>query len=147
MGKTGYSIFLREINFTNFFLKLPQQQFSSEFSMKTTNVTFTKFLSKCMWEPERWFPYFLRCCAISIGDSKIFREGNVWKRAAKRDQIMIFTKESTFFIKWTFLLKKLLKSWFHEIFECDRVFSTFPTVLFVSKIDFTRFFAKNCASV
>ena len=95
---------LREIQFTIF---LSNQLFSSFFS-KT--VTFTKFLPK-KWEST--FPLFPHCVHVAFSST-------VWK----------FRK----FTHTHFLLKKFLKSWFHEKrFQWERI-SCFSTLCHVVRI-------------
>ena len=78
---------------------------------KLQKLTLTLLMAKISWK---------QCFTKDITNTV-----TMWKSTIKRDH-NFYGKIDTFSVKLTFLLKKLLKSWFHEIFFLrDRVFLVF----------------------
>ena len=69
---------------------------------------------------KKWKLYFHRHFYSS---NQLFSNSfiTVWKRAIKRDHDL-YGKNNIFSVKSMFLLQKLVKSWFHEIFFCVMYF-------------------------
>ena len=91
--------------------KLSSNQLFSNFFSKT--VTFTKFLPK-MRESE--FPEFPQC-AVCVETAAIYTVSHIFGKTFVNLTVLVV------------LLKKLLNSWFNEIFFSEREFLVFHTVV------------------